>query len=94
MPAVVNGAGPTDAVPSVGDSSGSAVNGDASANSVAGTGEKKQKLTRNQMKRMKKKEKKAGERGSGETGVAVQSESETKGVCLPFPSSEVTTTRM
>jgi hypothetical protein len=90
MPAVVNGAGPTDAVPSVGDSSGGAVNGDSSASNVAGTGEKKQKLTRNQMKRMKKKEKKAGERGSRETSVAIQSESETKGVRLSFSSSEVT----
>jgi hypothetical protein len=80
MPAVVNGAGLAEAVPSVGESNGSVMDGGSGAYKPVGVGEKKPKLTKNQMKRMKKKEKKAGGQ-SRETSVATQPESEAKGVC-------------
>jgi hypothetical protein len=61
------------------------MDGGSGAQKFADAVEKKPKLTRNQLKRMKKKEKKAGGRESRETSVALQSESEAKGVRPALP---------
>jgi hypothetical protein len=84
MPAVVNGAGLAEAVPSIEESNGGVMDGDSGAYKFADAGEKKPKLTRNQMKRMKKKEKKAEGRESRESSVSTPLASEAKGVCLDF----------